>query len=219
MTRIWRLLLVVSLAVNLVGAAALGLLVREQGARGTLEASGLVEPRRPAFDFYARERFQGLPGQGVVLIGDSHVERGPWAELLDRPVAVRGQSGQMIREAAGSIDVMADGDAEVVVVWAGSNDVMSGRSPDQIETDMVDLLGRLHPSTRVVVLSVPPLAGFDSQVAAGNEAIARAADQAGATFVDVTVLLRGKLAHDGVHLTADGYEAVSVRILPMLTSR
>lgn len=218
MSRTWRVLLVVSLVVNLLGAAALGLLAREQGAHNVLESAGLVEPRRPAFDFYATERFEGLPGQGVVLVGDSHVERGPWSELLGRPVAVRGQFGQMIYEVAASLDVTLDGKAEAVVVWAGSNDVMSGRSLGQIEADMADLLERIGPQTRVVVLSIPPLVGFNSEVEAANDTIRLAADRAGATFVDVTEPLRGKLAHDGVHLTADGYKSVSDALAQVLRS-
>lgn len=211
-----KLAFALSLLLNLALIAAAAWLVTERGARTVAEDMGVVEPRRPAFDFYADERFANLSGAPLAVIGDSQVERGPWSEVLDREVAVRGQSGQLTSEVAASAHLVPE-NAQAVIVWAGSNDVMGEHDPAQIGEDMAVLLDRIStaaPDADLIVLSVPYLKWVDeSQVDAANDAIEDTADSAGATFVDVTPALDGLLVHDGVHVTGAGYEAVAEILL------
>lgn len=213
MSRVSKAILAVSLAFNVFALIAGGLLLGHAGVRGTAEAAGLVEPRRPAYDFYAAERWEGLPGwDGTVLIGDSQVERGPWAELLGEPVAVRGQSGALTAEVVGWADDIPTG-ARRVIVWTGSNDVLQGHPAERVGQDVEGLLRTVRaqaPHAIITVLTIPPLAGQD-RVGAANDAIRQAAAHVGASLVDPTDALSepGAFVHDGVHLTADGYEAVA----------
>lgn len=187
--------------------------IHERGARTVAENLGLVELRRPAYDFYAEERFSDLPGSEVVVIGDSQVERGPWSELLNKPVAVRGQSGQLISEVTASAPAIVPPRAGTVIAWAGSNDAMGGHDPSRIEGEMSELLGAIAdaaPDASLVVLSVPPIEWVDDVVIEStNIALRRAADSAGATFVDVTPTLDGLLVNDGTHISGAGYDAVA----------
>lgn len=204
------LVIVLSLLLNAVLLAAGGWYLAERGARPIAEDLGIVEERRPAYDVYAEERFTGLEGEPVVLIGDSQIERGPWSEVLDAPVAVRGQGGMLIAEVTATVpDTVPEG-AERVIVWAGSNDALHEHTPAEVGEDMTALLAAVHataPDAELVVLSLPPLEWVD--VTDTNSALETAAADAGATWVDVTPALDGLLADDGVHLTGQGYEVVA----------
>ena len=204
------LVLVLSLLLNVALLAAGGWYLSERGARPIAEDLGIVEERRPAYDVYASERFTELEGEPTVLIGDSQIERGPWSEVLDTPVAVRGQGGMLIAEVTATVPDTIPADAERVVVWAGSNDALHERTPAEAGGDMTELLTAVAaavPGAELVVLSLPPLEWAD--VTDTNAALETAASGAGATWVDVTPALDGLLADDGVHLTGQGYEVVA----------
>lgn len=204
------LVLVLSLLLNVALLAAGGWYLAERGARPIAEDLGIVEERRPAYDVYAEERFAGLEGETTVLIGDSQIERGPWSEVLDEPVAVRGQGGILIAEVTATVPGTVTGDAERVIVWAGSNDALHEHTPAEAGEDMTALLAAARaaaPGAELVVLSLPPLEWID--VTDMNASLEAAASSAGATWVDVTPALDGLLTDDGVHLTGDGYEAVA----------
>lgn len=210
MKRSARWVLVLSLLLNVALLAGAGWYVSERGARPVAEDLGVVEERRPAYDVYADERFAELDGEPVVLVGDSQIERGPWSEVLDTPVAVRGQGGMLIDEVTATAPELIPADAERIIVWAGSNDVLAEHAPGQIGEDMSELLTAVSaaaPDAELVVLSLPPLEWTD--VTDANAALEAAADQAGATHLDVTPTLDGHLADDGVHLTGAGYEVVA----------
>lgn len=159
-----------------------------------------------------KEPMETLEVPGVTLIGDSQVALGPWSELLGRPVDNRGVSGLEIAEVAAFVDQVVAPDADHVVVWAGTNDVIR-RGPDSIEADMAELLAAVRaqaPGAQVVVLTVPPLRGDVDGIPRANAALERAAEGADAVVVDVTGALAvpGRMHADGVHLGEAGYEAV-----------
>lgn len=151
-------------------------------------------------------------GGSVTLIGDSQVERGPWAELLGRPVDNRGVSGLEIAEVSALVDQSVAPGASHVVVWAGTNDV-ARHGVGEVETDMAELLAAVSaqaPDAEVLVLTVPPLPGYAGDVQRANTALATAAAGAGAAVVDVSDVLAapGRMHEDGVHLSEAGYAAV-----------
>lgn len=216
MKRFAQVALVLSLLTNVVLLGGASLYLTERGARAVAEDLGVVEPRRPAFAFYADERFGDLQGEEVTIIGDSQVERGPWSEILDRPVAVRGQGGQLIAEVTESVPHTVSPDTSVVIVWAGSNDVLASRSADDVGADMgrlIDAVRSVAPGAEVVALSVPPLVGFEDDVAAVNEVI----QGLDARYVDVSPALEGRLANDGVHITGEGYTELGSLLRPHLS--
>lgn len=210
-----RAALVLSLLTNVVLLSCAGWYLDERGARAIAEDLGVVESRRPAFDFYAEERFGDLQGEDVTIIGDSQVERGPWSEVLDHPIAVGGQGGQLIGEVTESVPHTVSADASAVIIWAGSNDVLSNRSTDEIGADLDSLIEAVTsaaPEAEILVLSIPPLVGFEREAEAANAAVRRL----DATYVDVTTALEGRLAHDGVHITGEGYAEVGALLIPRL---
>lgn len=208
MSRGMKAVLAVSLLLNVLALIGGAWLVSQVGARPLAEQVGVVEPRRPAYEVYAEERFEGLPGAAAVVIGDSHAEYGPWAELLDEPVAVRGQAGATTAEIRGWAGGVPP-EAERVFVFAGSNDVLLGEDLTKLRAD-AETLYRSLPG-EVVAVGVPPLVGLESRARSANDVLRDAARAAGVEWVDPTTGLSGPglVRHDGVHLTGAGYEALA----------
>lgn len=204
-------LMLASAVLNGLLVVALLWVVGQVGIRTLAEEAGIVEPRRPAYDTYAAEQFDGLPGAAVVVVGDSHAQYGPWGEILDRPVAVRGQAGALTAE----VEHWVAGTAmsgQATIVLAGTNDVLTGTPLRQLRQD-AERLYRATPG-RVLAIGVPPLVGMEDQAAAANAVLQEAADAAGVEWWDPTEALSspGMLRRDGVHLTGRGYEAMRERI-------
>ncbi|SOC57832.1 SGNH/GDSL hydrolase family protein [Ornithinimicrobium cerasi] len=156
----------------------------------------------------------------VTLIGDSQVQRGPWAELLGIPVDNQGVGGLEIRDVTALVGQVVPETDGTVVVWAGTNDVFR-RGTDEVEGDLAALLAAVEeraPGADVVVLTVPLLPGVEEDVREANAGLRRAAERAGAQVLDVTDVLAapGRIDGDGVHLTATGYEAVGALLREVL---
>lgn len=188
------------------------------GVRGTIRSVvqrfGLVEvPDTPRRDFLveAHAFFDGLPGADLTVLGDSLAASGPWSELLVEPVAVRAVSGARIADVVRWVPFALAHRPTRVVVWAGTNDVLEGRTVAQIGKDYAALLAALAqaaPGVEVTCLSVPPLRSHEGAALAASETMRRAADSA--RWVDVTgVVSAPGVLYDGVHITAVGYVGVS----------
>lgn len=150
----------------------------------------------------------GRPGPGA---GRTNAKYGPRSEILDRPVAVRGQAGALTAE----VEHWAAGTAmsgQATIVLAGTNDVLTGTPLRQLRQD-AERLYRATPG-RVLAIGVPPLVDREDQAAAANAVLQEAADAAGVEWWDPTEALSspGMLRRDGVHLTGRGYEAMRERI-------
>lgn len=176
--------LALSLVFNLLGAA---LLARRQWRRRTKPVD---------YAALASARFGALSGGEIVYLGDSHIGNAPMLELLTN-YRQWGIGGQLVRDVTGWAR-RADA-AGRVVLSAGTNDVLIGRSPEQIESDFRELLAEI--SCPVTVLSVPSLRGHEATVSDVNERLRRLAAALGASFV----ALPSAQSEDGVHLTRDGY--------------
>lgn len=204
--RVWsvRLVLVMSLFLNVLLLVCGVWVVSQVGTRVLAEQVGIVEPRRPAYGLYAEEKFTGLPGAKVAVVGDSQAEYGPWSELLGQPVAVRGQAGALTSEITGWVDFLPEG-VETTFIFTGSNDVLHGTPIDQVRQNAEELYRKVPG--RGVAVGVPPLEGRDEQVAVVNAALRQAATGAGIEWLDPAHVLTAptSIRHDGVHLTGQGY--------------
>src|SRR4051812_7322100 len=126
--------------------------------------------RRPAHGFPSREQSRaamfheyaaGLSRQhDVVFLGDSLTERGEWWELLDRPVANRGISGDTVAGVRARLDDIVALSPRVLFVLIRVNDLLSGTPPEALavrHTALVVELRRRLPRTRIVVESLLPI--------------------------------------------------------------
>lgn len=203
-----------SLLLNLAVVAEAGLYVVRTGFDVTLQKVGLQDPPRPDFPRLGVERFGALPGAEVAFVGDSQVQNAPLAELVGE-VAQRGIGGQTVADTAAWLDVTLDDDGlQRLVVWVGTNDVIEGHDPDRVRADMAALLAQIdeeRPDVDVVLLSVPPLRDYPGKAGPVNQALEEAANEADATWVDVTGRLGsdGLMDVDGAHITPAGYVAIA----------
>jgi lysophospholipase L1-like esterase len=203
-------LLRASLALN----ALLGVALARRLRRRLLILRGRIAP--PEHDFAAAgQRFAPLEPGSVVLVGDSHVEHGPWLDVLT-PLRNRGISGAKIADVASWIDdVLASEPAQLVLV-IGSNDVYFCESPKASAAAAEQLFAHVAGKAQcpVIVVSIPPLPADKRAVDALNKTLARLCAQHGFHWVDIGPTLSAMdWTVDGLHLTPDAYRAIA----PLLT--
>lgn len=182
---------------------------------------------------------------GILFLGDSLTEEFPFGELLpDFPIVGRGYSGDtaaMLRE---RLPYTCTPYAPVAVfLQAGINDLQRGASPEETARSVgeaLDAVRALCPGAELFLLALYPVnlsaekfAIFRPKALVKSEALAligrtnalleRAAAARGAGFLDPGTALRdsgGELREefscDGLHLTVEGYHALSEALRPAL---
>jgi lysophospholipase L1-like esterase len=135
---------------------------------------------------------------------------GAWTDYLRAPYEVAGGWAQP----GATSSVMADGlrpfSADVVVILAGTNDVMLGVPADQTLQNILRIRGTAD-APAVVLSAVPPSASFGDRAAALNTSLAALAKEQGWTFVDPWKdVRRGNgwvpgVSPDGIHPNLTGY--------------
>ena len=186
-------------------------------------AAPALEPER-----VAAWRARGTVPGAVAVVGDSLVVDFP-VELLTpigAPLMLRGLPGQTVREIHRRAGETLDRRPAVIVLQAGSNDVLQRRATAAVVADYAALLAAARttaPEARIVVLAVPPVGdpALTGSVRALNAALA---ELAGAGFLDTYAALAdgdGRLApgmgvEDGVHLTFAAYARIAELLRPHL---
>jgi hypothetical protein len=83
----------------------------------------------------------------IVMLGDSLTAEADWRELLPgRDVVNRGVAGQTTDEVAARADEVLRLSPRVILLMAGTNDLMEGKTPDQIAASYAGVLDRLQGS-------------------------------------------------------------------------
>ena len=175
------------------------------------------------------------PAQHAALfVGSSSIRL--WTTLADDfpgvPTINRGFGGSRIADStnyAGTIIVPYH--PNVVILYAGDNDIAEGRTSRQVIDDFKAFVARIRrdlPHTAIVFVSIKPSvarAALWPRMQAANEGIARwAPTQPDVTFVDVATKMldaRGKprpelLREDGLHMSRAGYAIWIDALKPVL---
>ncbi|QBQ49101.1 SGNH/GDSL hydrolase family protein [Brevundimonas naejangsanensis] len=167
------------------------------------------------------DQFKRLTGDAgrVVMLGDSHIQNGEWAEWLQLDVANRGIGQNTTVDVLNRLDSVPASD--VVVLLIGSNDLKAGEEPARTAARTAEIVAALD--RRVILLSVPPRNDADpapfSQLNALNEKHCRGG---ACRYLDVNraLLERGRLPAsltlDGVHLNGEGYRRIADALRPAL---
>lgn len=204
-------LLRLSVTVN----ALLGLaLARRLRRRATILAGRI---QRPEDDFVAASRrLPPCEPGSVVLVGDSHVEHGPWLETLT-PYRNRGLSGAKIADVSAWIDGLLAAEPAQLLLVIGSNDVYFCEPRKASVAAARRLFDTLAEKARcpVTVMSIPPLPADRRAVNSLNRTLAELAAERGFGWVDVGPTLAAMdWTVDGLHLTPEAYRAIA----PLLTA-
>jgi lysophospholipase L1-like esterase len=202
-----------SLALN----GLLGLALARRLRRRALIMRGQLAP--PENDFAAvGRRFAPLDSGSVVLVGDSHVEHGPWLDVLT-PYRNRGISGAKIADVAAWIDDVLAAEPAQLVLFIGSNDVYFCEPFEASERAARELFDRIAAKARcpVTVVSVPPLPADRRAANRLNKLLADLARQHGFRWLDIAPTLAAMdWTVDGLHLTPDAYRAIAPLLIAAL---
>ncbi len=186
---------------------------------------------------FAAEDAVAMPPPGSVLfVGSSSIRL--WhtlaADFPGVPVINRGFGGSEIRDStwyAGRIIVPYA--PRQVLIYAGDNDLFSGRTPAQLRDDFRAFVARVHrdlPQARIAYISNKPSPSRAHLLAAQREAnalIKAEAIRMKLDFIDIfTPMLDAQrqpredlFIEDRLHMNAAGYEIWRKTITPYLTDR
>ena len=184
--------------------------------------------------FEVQDKANPPPRGGVVFVGSSSIRF--WTTLAqDFPgvdVVNRGFGGSEIRDATRYASrIIAPHKPRLVVLYAGDNDLMAGRSPRQVEQDFVAFVDRVRrqvPRARIAFIAIKPSpsrAHLLDRVHDANRRIARAAaTRKGVDFIDIATRMLDADGHprpeffveDMLHLNAEGYRLWTKIVAPYL---
>ncbi len=179
------------------------------------------EPDIQAFE--ASDKTNPPPHGPVLFVGSSSIRL--WETLArDFPrhkVINRGFGGSQIADSVAFADrIILAYKPKIVVLYAGDNDIASGKSPEQVFPDFKALVEKIHaalPKTRIVFISIKPSPSrwlFADKVRAANQLIEAYCRQSKRlSYIDVFNPMLGADGNprpelfiaDSLHMNAKGY--------------
>ena len=172
------------------------------------------------------------PKNAILFTGSSSIAL--WRDLgqafPDYPVINRGFGGSTTPEVNFFFDrIVLPYKPQIVVLYSGSNDIASRRTPEQVLTDFQTFVKKVHaglPETKVFYISIhtpPSRINLRKSYELTNKLIAKeCAKNARLTFVDIHDLMLTKdgqpnldLYRDSLHPNAKGYELWKNRLTPL----
>jgi lysophospholipase L1-like esterase len=154
----------------------------------------------------------------LVFLGDSNTARGGnWGwRVLGKPISAinLGVGNYTIRQVAFMVPRAVEYHPSVVVILAGTNDILVNRAGvEQIRRDfdfLMDALVRAHEKAIVTLIPLFSEAGFIPEIEAANAVIQEIAARHGAAVIDLNPFiaaggrLKPEMTVDGVHLSVEG---------------
>ncbi len=224
MNRIAASVLWVSLAANVllmgVGLWAVSRLGGCQAVRYRLAhrgLSGVYENKKSIFESLKHTE------KDIIWIGDSMIELGRWSEWFgDLRHKNRGISGDYVAGVTDRLSPLLKSRPGAIFLMVGINDLMMGRSPEDVLDDyrrLVQVVRTQSPHTRLFVQSLLPVNSEQwtwpdrqAEIRAVNRGLRQLANKHGAIFVDLYGLfvddagqLDARYTFDGIHLNGAAY--------------
>jgi lysophospholipase L1-like esterase len=190
------------------------------------------EPEIAAFE--AKDRQSPPPKGGIVFVGSSSIRK--WTTLAEdfphHQVLNRGFGGSQLIDSVHFADrIVLPYEPRMVVLYAGSNDIHAGKSPEQVFADFQAFVEKIHaklPKTEIAYISN---AGNPSRWAEVEKVKATNAliegyikDQPGLKFINVFPRMLGSdglprpeiFVADRLHMNAAGYQIWTEIVGPYL---
>ena len=184
--------------------------------------------------FEAADKANPPPQNAVLFIGSSSI-RG-WTSLAQafpgHQVLNRGFGGSHLSDSVAFVDrIVTPYKPKLVLLYAGDNDIASGKSPEEVLNDFEAFVGKVHaalPGARIGYIAIKPCPArekFLDRVKTANRLIREyCATNGRLLFIDVfTPMLtaegrpRAELCiDDGLHPNAQGYELWASLLRPIL---
>lgn len=174
------------------------------------------------------------PQHGIVFVGSSSIRL--WSSLAadfpGLPVINRGFGGSELADSVFYLDrIVLPYRPRTVVLFAGTNDIWSGKTPEKVFADFQEFRTKLHaalPEARLIYLSLtyaPSRARVHEALRTANGLIADdCAKDPRCTFVDVSTPVLDAAGHvrpelyreDQLHMNASGYAIWTKVLAPYL---
>jgi lysophospholipase L1-like esterase len=166
---------------------------------------------------------QSPPRQGILFVGSSSIRRWNLAQdFAGQPVINHGFGGSQIADSTHYADrIVWPLEPRVVVLYAGDNDLASGKSPTQVLQDYRDFVERVRqklPKTRILFLAIKPSLkrwNLVDRIREANQLVrAEAERDERQEYVDIFAPMLGEdgkprpelFVEDGLHLSPQGYQ-------------
>jgi len=176
---------------------------------------------------------QSPPENGIVFVGSSSIRMWSLAKSFpDLPVINHGFGGSQLADSVYFAPrLVLPSKPRIVVLYAGDNDLASGKSPQQVAEDyrqFVAVVRKALPETRVVYIGIKPSLKrwhLIDKVREANQLIQQqVAEDEKQAFVDIDAPMLGEdgkprqelFVSDGLHLSAEGYSLWTKLVLPTL---
>jgi lysophospholipase L1-like esterase len=167
---------------------------------------------------------------GLVMLGDSLTEFGPWSELIEgKGTLNRGITGDTSADLLNRIDDDSVPPYSRVLIMVGVNDIRAGVPISRIAANVAEIVARLKEQGSLPVIQSTLLVSQDQPTV--NTAVAELNVQLrnycvvnSIKFVDVNTILAPKgyleaeYTWDGTHLTGEGYLRWAEVLRPALMS-
>jgi lysophospholipase L1-like esterase len=184
--------------------------------------------------FEATDKTNPPPRGAILFIGSSSIRR--WTNLAQafpaHKLINRGFGGSQLADSVAFVDrIVTPCQPKLVLLYAGDNDIASGKSPEEVFADFKAFVGKIHaelPETRIGYIAIKPCPSrekFLDQVKAANRLIREyCGTNERLLFIDAFTPM---LAADGrpradlcvkdmLHLNAEGYELWASILRPVL---
>lgn len=163
-------------------------------------------------------------GKSIVFLGNSITNMHNWNEAFgsDPNIVNRGNSGGYVYELIEEVECITDSKPAKVFIGIGTNDLSSGRSPEQVTADTRTLIRRIQiasPETEINVQSILPRSGeVWTNIRKTIPMVQDMCEEMGVNFIDLTDTMMGvrtltgnnaatTWAPDGLHPSGRGYRA------------
>ena len=181
----------------------------------------------------ATDRVAPPPRNGIVFVGSSSIVDWDVARYFpDLPITNRGLWGSSLADAVRLVDrLVLAYEPRLVVVYAGDNDINSGRLAEEVVVEFERFVRAIHvarPQARVVFIGIKPSpqrwVQIDRMRAANRMIRAFAERDDRVAYVDVDHAMLGwdekprreLFVSDGLHLSPLGYQLWSTLLRPYL---
>ncbi len=184
-------------------------------------------------DFEAQDRKSAPAQGGIVFVGSSSIRLWKLAESFPGLIAMnRGFGGSELADSVRYADrIVIPYRPRIVVLYAGDNDLASGKSPERVLADFKQFVAKVHaalPKTRIVYIGIKPSLSRWKLIDKVREANRRIKDFVAADprliFIDVEPPMLGPdgkprpdlFQPDGLHVNAAGYKLWADLLRPHL---
>jgi len=217
----------------LVAGAALSLSLLAQSATdGKQSPEVMWEKEIRAFE--AADLTNPPPRDAILFIGSSSIRL--WTNIAQafpgHKVLTRGFGGSQLSDSVAFAGrIVTPYKPKLVLLYAGDNDIASGKSPEEVLGDFKAFVGRIHaalPDTRIAYIAIKPCPArekFLDRVKTTNRLIQEyTASNDRLLFIDVFTPMLTKegrpradlYLQDGLHPNAQGYELWASILRPVL---